>query len=101
MLEKIEYSVFFPVVRFVAFVGSAVLLLAVVAGLIFYATAGSVTSSVLQGIGKRTVTFSELQANIHQEETQITIPKNIERRLNENTSQVRIPAYLNTNYGNI
>jgi len=95
MLEKIEYSVFFPVVRFVAFVGSAILLLAVITGLIFFATAGSVTSSVLQGIGKRTVTYSELHANIHPEEAQVTIPQNIQRRLNENTSQV-LENWLNS-----
>ena len=88
MLEKIEYSVFFPVVRFVAFISAAILFLAVIGSLIFYASAGAVTSSALQGIGNRIVSYAELRANIHPEETQVTIPRNIERRLNENTSQV-------------
>ena len=95
MLERIEYSVFFPVVRFIAFIGSAILLLAVIAGFIFYVTTGSATSTVLQGMGKRTVTFSELQANIHPEDTQVTIPQNIQRRLDENTSQV-LENWLNS-----
>ena len=59
-----------------------------IVSLIFYASAGAVTSSVLQGMGKRVVSFTEVRASIHPEETQVTIPQNVQRRLNANTSQV-------------
>jgi len=41
------------------------------------------------------VSYAELRANIHPDETQVTIPRNIERRLNENTTQV-LQTWLNS-----
>ena len=95
MLTKIEYSVFFPVVRLFAFICASILFLAVIGSLIFYASADAFTSSLLQGMGNRIISYSEVRAIVHPDETQVTIPQNVQRRLNENTSQV-LENWLNS-----
>ena len=95
MLTKIEHSVFFPVVRFITFISASILLLAMIGSLIFFASADAFTSSLMQGLGKKIVSFSEVRAVANPGETQTIIPRNIQRRLNANTSQV-LEGWLNS-----
>ncbi|GHU61861.1 hypothetical protein FACS189445_4290 [Spirochaetia bacterium] len=76
MLVKIERFVFFPVVRFVAFICALVLLLAIVGGAIFFATFKGIE------LDKANISFTELQAYVNPESNEIkrSVPKNLEKK---------------------
>jgi len=95
MLEKVEYAVFFPLVRIFTFISASILFLAMLICLVLYLTTDVFTSSFLGRMERRVISFSEISESVHKEEVQVKIPRNIQKRLNANTSQV-LDNWLNS-----